>query len=158
MVSVASSANAATAAADLLRAARADDRAGKVSEAIREYDAVIQAGLESGELAVMAEAYRRVAVLHHRRNQPMLARSFCEARHALATQEATPAPIFILLPHYCIICPTVLKAMSQHLPLSNVKQYQWHLPWHGVSDGGKHQGGLHVHSPLFLRARSVWPR
>src|SRR5579862_2094492 len=81
-----SSGHAVTAAADLLREARADDRAGKMIEAIQGYDAVIQLALQSGELSVMAEAYRRVAVLHHRRNQPTLARSFCQASHQLATQ------------------------------------------------------------------------
>jgi putative nucleotidyltransferase with HDIG domain len=73
-------------AADLLAEARADDRAGKVTEANQRYNAVIRLGMGSGELAVVAEAYRHLSVLHHRRNQPLLARSLCQASHKLATQ------------------------------------------------------------------------
>jgi putative nucleotidyltransferase with HDIG domain len=77
-------------AAELLREVRADDRAGKVSEAIRGYDAVIRVGQESGSLAVVAEAYRHLSVLHHRRNQPALARSLCMASHQLASELGNP--------------------------------------------------------------------
>src|ERR1035437_4669240 len=73
-------------AADLLREARAHDRAGKVTEAVKAYDAVILVGHEGGELEIVAEAYRHLSVLNHRRDQPLLARSLCQASHRLATQ------------------------------------------------------------------------
>lgn len=73
-------------AADLLLEARAHDRGGKVTEAVRAYDDVIRVGNETGELEVVAEAYRYLSVLHHRRNQPLLARSLCQASHKLAMQ------------------------------------------------------------------------
>ena len=79
-------AKATPCAADLLREGRAHDRAGKVTEAVRAYDEVIRVGNDSGELEIVAEAYRHLSVLHHRRNQPLLARSLCQASHKLATQ------------------------------------------------------------------------
>lgn len=83
---VARSKRAIQSAADLLLEARAHDHAGKVTEAVRAYDDVIRAGNESGEMEVVAEAYRLVSVLHHRRNQPLLARSLCKASYKLAMQ------------------------------------------------------------------------
>ena len=73
-------------ASDLLQEARAYDRAGQVTEAVKAYDNVIRVGHDSGEMAIVAEAYRHLSVLHHRRNQPLLARSLCQASHKLATQ------------------------------------------------------------------------
>ena len=79
---IGSAARPRASAADLLRDAKGHDRAGRVTEAIRGYDSVIRVGQESGELEVVAEAYRYLSVLHHRRNQPALARSLCQARAA----------------------------------------------------------------------------
>lgn len=90
MARLARSAKATLCAADLLREARAHDRAGKVAEAIKAYDEVIIVGQDSGELETVAEAYRHMSVLHHRRNQPLLARSLCQASHKLATEIGNP--------------------------------------------------------------------
>ncbi|HEY4101115.1 MAG TPA: HD domain-containing phosphohydrolase [Gemmatimonadales bacterium] len=83
---IGTAARPAGSAADLLRDAKGHDRAGRVTEAIRGYDSVIRVGQESGELEIVAEAYRCLSVLHHRRNQPALARSLCQASHKLAAQ------------------------------------------------------------------------
>ena len=61
-------------------------RAGDIGAATELYERVIASGSEVGELAVVAEAYRHLSVLHHRRNQPVLARSFCEKSRKLALQ------------------------------------------------------------------------
>ncbi|HEY4320959.1 MAG TPA: HD domain-containing phosphohydrolase [Gemmatimonadales bacterium] len=73
-------------AADLLREARGFDRAGNVSGAVHAYNEAIRVGQAEPALIVVAEAYRHLSVLHHRRNQPALARSLCQASHRLATR------------------------------------------------------------------------
>jgi putative nucleotidyltransferase with HDIG domain len=77
---------AAACASALLREARAHDRAGEVVAAVKAYDEVIRIAQQTGELRIVAEAYRHLSVLHHRRNQPLLARSLCLASQKLATQ------------------------------------------------------------------------
>ncbi len=79
-------AEAARPASELLREARDLDRAGKVSEAIRRYDAAVRNGTRTGALSVACEAYRHLSVLHHRRNEPQLARTLCQASHRIAVE------------------------------------------------------------------------
>src|SRR6266576_958118 len=54
-------------AADLLRDARAGERAARVPEAIASYEAAIAGAERAGEHLVLAEALRRLAVVRHRR-------------------------------------------------------------------------------------------
>lgn len=73
-------------AASLLAEARAADRAGLTTDAIRLYEQIIQCAGETREHAVASEAYRHLSVLHHRRNQPVLARSLCQKSYQIADQ------------------------------------------------------------------------
>src|SRR5688572_15023049 len=55
-------------AAGLLHEARARERAARIPEAVASYEAAIAAAEARGELAVLAEALRRLAVIRHHRD------------------------------------------------------------------------------------------
>jgi putative nucleotidyltransferase with HDIG domain len=65
-------------AAELLHRARGHERAGCVAEAMACYRGAMEAGARTGAWAVEAEALRRLAVLHHHRNEPDQAREACD--------------------------------------------------------------------------------
>lgn len=64
-------------AGDLLRMGRAHDRAGRLDDAVAAYEKAVEVGGRSGERAVLAEAQRRLGVVHHRRNNGVEARELC---------------------------------------------------------------------------------
>ncbi len=64
-------------AGDLLRVGRAHDRAGRLDDAVAAYEKAVQIGEKSGERAVLAEAQRRLGVVHHRRNNAAMALELC---------------------------------------------------------------------------------
>ena len=65
-------------AAELLQLGRAHERAGAMSEAVQRYTAAIEAAERTGERGVLAEALRRLGVVHHHRNEAEAARSLCQ--------------------------------------------------------------------------------
>ena len=71
-------------AADRLHAARAHERAGCMGEAMTCYQEAIAEAERTGEWATLAEALRRLAVLHHHRSEPDAARAACERSYDLA--------------------------------------------------------------------------
>ena len=71
-------------AAGLLSQARDHDRAGRVSDAVQSYTAVIEAAEKSGESVVLAEALRRLGVIRHRRHESAAARELCGHSYACA--------------------------------------------------------------------------
>lgn len=83
-------------AGDLLVRARECERSGCIPEAMDAYDSAVAAAETSGEKTVLAEALRRLAVLHHHRNDATRARALCErsrdvameAQHLLLAAEA----------------------------------------------------------------------
>src|SRR5438552_563710 len=74
----------ARSAADLLRDARAGERAARIPEAIASYEAAIAAAERVGEHLVLAEALRRLAVVRHRRGDSADARELCRRSHAVS--------------------------------------------------------------------------
>src|SRR2546425_1201271 len=73
-------------AADLLHAAREQERAGCIPEAIERYEAAIEAAQRDGEHARLAEALRRLAVQRHHRSEPARARELCRRSYDVARQ------------------------------------------------------------------------
>jgi putative nucleotidyltransferase with HDIG domain len=71
-------------AADLLREARAHERAGSMAEAIQAYDAAVSAAERQGERGILAESLRRLGVVHHLRDQPGVARELCQRSYQTA--------------------------------------------------------------------------
>ena len=71
-------------AGDLLRTGRAHDRAGRLDDAVAAYQEAVRVAELSGERAVLAEAQRRLGVVHHRRNDVAEARELCTRSHAVA--------------------------------------------------------------------------
>lgn len=72
-------------AGDFLRDARGHERAGCITEAIQCYEAAIDAAERAGERGILAEALRRMGVVHHHRDQPAVARELCERSYRTAT-------------------------------------------------------------------------
>src|ERR1041385_2722631 len=68
-------------AGDMLRRGWAEDRAGRLDDAVRSYEQAVRLGEASGERAVVVEALRRLGVVHHRRNAGDLARQLCRRSH-----------------------------------------------------------------------------
>ena len=64
--------------ADLLQRARAHERAGAMAEAVQHYIAAIESAERNGEPGVLAEALRRLGVVHHHRNEGDIARTLCQ--------------------------------------------------------------------------------
>lgn len=83
-------------AGDLLAKAREYERGGCIAEAMDSFDSAVAASEASGERTVLAEALRRLAVIHHHRNDASRARALCErsrdvaveAQHMLLAAEA----------------------------------------------------------------------
>src|SRR2546426_11390158 len=71
-------------AAELLPAARPQERAARISDAIASYGGAIAAAEGAGEPAVLAEALRRLAVIRHHRNESDEARRLCHASYTVA--------------------------------------------------------------------------
>jgi putative nucleotidyltransferase with HDIG domain len=72
-------------AADLLHDARAQEKEGHLSEAIDSYDRAIALAQQRGELEVLSEALRRLAVLRHQRDASPEARALCRRSFEVAT-------------------------------------------------------------------------
>ena len=72
--------------ADLLREARDHERAGRMPEAVKSYEAAVQAAERDAQYGVLAEALRRLGVVHHHRDQPELARKLCQRSQQTATE------------------------------------------------------------------------
>ena len=66
--------------------ARAHERSGAIAEAFACYRAAAEAAHEGGEHAVEAEVLRRLAVLHHRRNERDTATDLATRSHLIAQQ------------------------------------------------------------------------
>jgi putative nucleotidyltransferase with HDIG domain len=62
----------------MLRAGRSHDRAGRLDQAITAYGEAIALAELDRDREVLAEALRRKAVVHHRRNEPILAAELCQ--------------------------------------------------------------------------------
>jgi len=69
-----------------LRDARAHERAGSIAEAFDCYRAAVSEAASAGEQQVEAEALRRLAVLHHHRNERDTARELSSRSHAIARE------------------------------------------------------------------------
>jgi putative nucleotidyltransferase with HDIG domain len=74
----------ASAAADFIREARSQERAGSMAEAVRYYQSAIEAATLGGERQHLAEALRRLGVIHHQRNLPGPARELCQKSYDTA--------------------------------------------------------------------------
>jgi hypothetical protein len=75
-------------AADLLRSARDRERSAPPSEVIRAYEQAITSAEQSGTHNVLAEALRRLAVVHHHDGKWTLARRLVERSLAVACAAA----------------------------------------------------------------------
>ncbi len=73
-------------AAESLREARAHERAGSIAEAFDGYRRAAFEAASGGEPGVEAEALRRLAVLHHHRNERDIARDLANRSHAIALE------------------------------------------------------------------------
>lgn len=73
-------------AGELLREGRANERGGCIEEALQCYAAAIDAAEQGGDRAVLAESLRRIGILHHQRNERVLAHQFCERSHGIAIE------------------------------------------------------------------------
>ena len=78
-------------AADQLHAARGHERAGCVSEAMNCYRKAIEEAGRSSAWAVEAEAFRRLAVLHHNRGEPDAATDSCSKSLEIAARTGDSA-------------------------------------------------------------------
>jgi putative nucleotidyltransferase with HDIG domain len=67
-----------TRAAAFLREARTQERAGAMAEAVACYESAIDAATRGHERGILAEALRRLAVVHYHRDLPGLARELCQ--------------------------------------------------------------------------------
>ena len=74
----------------MLRRGWAEDRAGRLDDAVRSYEQAVRLGEASGERAVVVEALRRLGVVHHRRNAGDLARQLCRRSHQEAERLGDP--------------------------------------------------------------------
>ncbi|MBA3443426.1 MAG: tetratricopeptide repeat protein [Gemmatimonadales bacterium] len=72
-------------AVELLQQARSHERAGAMTEAVVCYTAAIESAQGDGAPAVLAEALRRLGVVHHHRNESDLARKLCQQSYETAT-------------------------------------------------------------------------
>jgi putative nucleotidyltransferase with HDIG domain len=73
-------------AAESLREARAHERAGSIAEAFDCYRRAASEAASGGEPSVEAEALRRLAVLHHHRNERDSARELSKRSYAIALE------------------------------------------------------------------------
>ena len=77
-------------AGDLLARGRESERSGCIPEAMEAYDSAVAAAEASGERTVLAEALRRLAVMHHHRNDATRARALCERSRDVAMEAHHP--------------------------------------------------------------------
>ena len=75
-----------TPAATLLQQAREQELAGSLAEAIAQYGAAIEEAESGGEVRLLAEGLRRLAVVRHRRGERDAACALCERSLAVATE------------------------------------------------------------------------
>ena len=73
-------------AGDLLARAREHERAGCVTDAMAEYESAIDAAERAGDRTVLAEALRRLAVMHHHRGDGERARTLCARSYDVAAE------------------------------------------------------------------------
>jgi len=73
-------------AADLLHQARTHERAGAVGAAMEAYRNAIDEARRNGQWAIEAEAWRRLAIQHHHRNERDDASAACDCSYALAIE------------------------------------------------------------------------
>jgi putative nucleotidyltransferase with HDIG domain len=73
-------------AGDFLREARAHERAGQMAEAVRCYNAAIEAAERGSERGTLAEALRRLGVVLRYQDEPVRARELCERSYQTATE------------------------------------------------------------------------
>lgn len=71
---------------EALSAAREQERAGCITEAIQQYEAAIATAEPAGERAVLAEALRRLAILRRHRDDPLRARELCHRSYDVALE------------------------------------------------------------------------
>jgi putative nucleotidyltransferase with HDIG domain len=69
-----------------LREARERERAGLIPEAVAGYEAAVAAAEAGGDWAVLAEALRRLAVVHQQRDESGRARELCERSFDIASR------------------------------------------------------------------------
>jgi putative nucleotidyltransferase with HDIG domain len=79
-----------TLAATLLQQAREQELAGSLADAIAQYVAAIEGAESGGEVRLLAEALRRLAVVRHRRGEREAASALCERSLAVANDAADP--------------------------------------------------------------------
>ena len=68
----------ASGAAELLQQARSHERAGAMAEAVQYYIGAIESAEQNSQPGILAEALRRLGVVHHHRNEGDIARTLCE--------------------------------------------------------------------------------
>ncbi len=71
-------------AGEVLRTAKAHDRAGRLDHALTDYAEAIRLAEKSSERSILVEALRRLGVVHHRRNNNELAGELCRRSYTLA--------------------------------------------------------------------------
>lgn len=79
-----------TPAATLLQQAREQELAGSLADSIVQYVAAIEGAESGGEVRLLAEALRRLAVVRHRRGEREAASALCERSLAVANDAADP--------------------------------------------------------------------
>jgi putative nucleotidyltransferase with HDIG domain len=57
-----------------------------MAEAVQCYGAAVDAAIRDGERGILAEALRRLGVVHHHRDQPVLARELCQRSYQTANE------------------------------------------------------------------------
>jgi tetratricopeptide (TPR) repeat protein len=77
-------------ASDLLRLGQTHERGGAMAEALQAYAAAIESAERNGDQGVLAEALRRMGVVHHHRNEGDVARSLCQRSYETAIALGTP--------------------------------------------------------------------
>src|SRR5919109_950130 len=73
-------------AGDLLQEARERERAGELRQAIERYHAAIAAAETGEEWAVLAEALRRLAIVHQQRDESAQAHELCRRSYDVASR------------------------------------------------------------------------
>jgi len=71
-------------ASELLAEAQAHERSGRISEALDAYHVAIASAERSAENAVLAEALRRLSIVHHHQNDGDRARALCQRSYETA--------------------------------------------------------------------------
>ncbi|HTG84645.1 MAG TPA: hypothetical protein VL853_07535, partial [Gemmatimonadales bacterium] len=69
---------------ELLAEAQEHERSGRISEALDAYHVVIASAERAAENAVLAEALRRLSIVHHHQNDGDRARALCQRSYETA--------------------------------------------------------------------------